>query len=205
MFFVLSSENPLGELLKGLEGLSISFNIFMSAFFISLRYIFGLILIILGILTIFRSRRNYVYKNSRFMAKDDLKNEKFKKSGIVLAGIYINFGFGIIFTYFTLLLVILLDPIPDRFVFSVFINSDVIDPSIVYNYRDINTLSEPFDITLYYGLSIGSFLSFLDIIISIWLILNNASSNLRIQITFLLTGIVGCFFMGFTTFLMLFL
>ncbi|MFX1238606.1 MAG: hypothetical protein ACFFAS_07995 [Promethearchaeota archaeon] len=122
-----------------------------------------------------------------------------------MAGIYINIGIGIIFTYFTLLLVILLEPIPDRFIFIMFTDNNVIDPNIIYNIRDIETLSEPFDKTLYYLLSIGSFLSFLDIIVNLWLILNNGGSNLRMQITLLLTGIVGCFFTGFTTFLMLFL
>lgn len=204
MYSFLSSNNPFGELIEGLEAFSIIFNTFMSAFFICVKYVFGLILIVLGFLTIFKSRRNNNFKNPRFIA-NDANHNRFKKSGIVLAGIYINIGIGIIFTYFTLLLVILLEPIPDRFIFIMFTDNNVIDPNIIYNIRDIETLSEPFDKTLYYLLSIGSFLSFLDIIVNLWLILNNGGSNLRMQITLLLTGIVGCFFTGFTTFLMLFL
>ncbi|MBN1802757.1 MAG: hypothetical protein JW891_14710 [Candidatus Lokiarchaeota archaeon] len=200
-----STTNPFDEFMKGVEGFSISFNTFISIFFISIRYIFGAILIILGVLTIYRSRISPYFKEKQYSPQYKKNGEKFRKSGIILAVFYINIGFGIIFTYFTLLLVILLDPIPDRLIFSLFMNSSVIDPSKVYNFSDINSISEPFDKSLYFILSIGSFLSILDIVLSLWIIFNKSHSNLRTQIILLIIGIIGCFLTGFTTAFMLFL
>jgi len=69
---------------------------------------------------------------------------------------------------------------------------------------DINKVVYPYEKTIYYGVAIASFISILDITISLWQIINNRR-DVKKSLLSLIGGIVTGIMTGFTTCLPLFL
>ena len=95
-------------------------NIF-SILFVFLKYILSFILIILGILILFRFKKNYSKYNVNTFQNNLDEKIVVKLSHMVLGVLYIIFGIGILSNLLTYFLIWVLDPIPDRYLF-VFIN-----------------------------------------------------------------------------------
>ena len=93
----------------------------------------------------------------------------------------------------------MLDPLPDRFIFS-FINfHDDIDPLVMNRIMDINSAIYPHEQTIYYCVSLASFGAIIDIIISIWYLVNTVPFNPKFFFTLLIGGITTGMLAGFTT------
>jgi len=102
-------------------------------------------------------------------------------------------------------LLVVLDPLPDRLIFNFISFSGMMDPFGLNNISDISKVVHPYEKTIYYGVSIVSFMALLTIIISLWQIINKERTITKKSIVSLMSGIVMGVLSGFTTCLPLFL
>ena len=161
-----------------------------------LKYIFVFILLFIGILTLTRLRG--VYRDSRLKGVEKEK-DLFLKPRLIMGCAYLVLGFGIMFNYITYFLIWILDPLPDRLIYS-FIDFSGIDPFYMNRIIDINASLYPHEQTIYYCFAFGSIMSLLDILLSLWYLINNNRiiNNPKNIITCLIFGVVGCILFGFT-------
>ena len=110
------------------------------------------------------------------------------KPRLSMGCVYIVLGFGILFNYITYFLIWILDPLPDKLIYN-FIEFSGIDPFYMNRIIDINASQYPHEKTIYYCFSLGSILSLLDILLSLWYLINNNRiiNNPRRTFEFLIT------------------
>jgi len=198
----------LEGLIDGLMNFCVIFNEFMEVLFPLLKY--GLIIILFGVgyLTI----RMYRGANKGSRQKEtDMNGEKkplanrLKEPHVILGIIYFALGFGILLGWVTQAFIIVLDPIPDAFVFR-FINfSGWIPAEELGRIQDPNLAIYPYEITIYYGVSFFSFLGFASLILGMRFMILYANKSHTTSLKMFITGLIDCVFMGFTTFMPLFL
>ncbi|MFX0033575.1 MAG: hypothetical protein ACFE9P_12995 [Candidatus Hermodarchaeota archaeon] len=170
----------------------------LSIMFIFLKYILSFILIILGVIVLFRFKKNYskygmnAYQNNL----DEKLVARF--SHVILGTFYIIFGVGILSTILTYFLIWVLDPIPDRFIF-IYINSiGVFSPWNLNGIIEIGSLTS-IERLIFYAISLGSFFSLLEILVSIWLIVSYNRFYIKTAIINLIVGFFIGILTGFTT------
>ncbi|MHA1805515.1 MAG: hypothetical protein ACTSU4_13440 [Promethearchaeota archaeon] len=147
-----------------------------------------------------------IYINER-LSPDHFKNENQLKNARIFTGVlYLFFGFGIMFNYFTFFLIFLLDPLPDKIFFE-FINfHGMIEPRTLNRIEDVETALYPHEKTIFYAIAFFSFLSFAQIVacfhyLTIGLKKDHVSKALKLLISAVMEGILA----GFTTFMPLFI
>ncbi|MBD3343025.1 MAG: hypothetical protein GF353_28265 [Candidatus Lokiarchaeota archaeon] len=190
--------------MNGVENWCTQFNLFMLTFFIFLKYIFVLIMFSVGFLTLYKIRGIYLRTRQE---KIDPEEDRLKKPRLVLGFFYIFMAFGILFDFFTYFLIIVLDPLPDRFVF-LFINfNGDLDPYISNRFENIEKCKYPHEKTIYYSIALCSFFFTLNLILSIWYLINNnrVISNPRKVMYNTIYSVSGTILFGCTTFLPFFL
>ena len=199
----LSIDDILNDIIGGLENWCIAFNNFFLIFCKYMKYIFVFIILSVGILTLLRLRG--VYRQSRLVGKDN-EADPFIKPRLILGCSYIVLGFGILFNYITYFLIWILDPLPDRLIFN-FISFSGIDPFYLNGIIDISISQFPHEKTIYYCFSFGLLISILDILLSLWYLINNNRLiiNPRKTLAFLISGVGGGILFGFNTCLPFFL
>lgn len=199
----LSAENVFKDIIGGLENWCIVFNNFFLIFCGYLKYIFVFIILTIGIFTLLKLRG--VYSQSR-SASTEIKEDYLMKPRLILGCCYVVLGFGILFDYLTYFLLIILDPLPDRLIYN-FITFSGIDPFYLNGIMDISASQFPHEKTIYYCFSYISLTSILDILLSLWYLINNNRiiNNPKRTMIFLFSGIVGGILFGFNTFLPFFL
>ncbi|MFX1460823.1 MAG: hypothetical protein ACFFBT_15295, partial [Promethearchaeota archaeon] len=90
-----------------------------------------------------------------------------KLSHMVLGVLYIIFGIGILSNLLIYFLIWVLDPIPDRYLFT-FINFiGVFNPWGLNGINELSSLT-PLERTIFYTVALGSFFAILEIFVSIW-------------------------------------
>lgn len=200
---ILSLDNVFKDIIEGLENWCIAFNDFFLIFCKYLKYIFVFIILSIGILTLLKLRG--VYRQSRLVGTDK-KKDPFMKPRLILGCFYIVLGFGILFNYFTYFLIWILDPLPDRLMYN-FILFSGIDPYYLNGIMDISASQFPHEKTLYYCFSLGSLLALLQVLISLWYLINNNRliNNPRRTFLWLFTGVMEGILFGFNTCLPFFL
>jgi len=197
--------NPANRFLDGIENWCESFNRFAGAFFWYMKFIFVFILFAVGILTLVKMRGIYRIERTKLAKKEASGENMLQKPRLILGAFYICMGFGILLNYFTYFLIIILDPLPDRFLFD-FVNfSGSIDHNAMNRIEDINAAEYPHEKSIYYCVAIASFGAILDVVISIAFIINNAGKNQRKVIGQLMGGVILGMLAGWTTCLPLFL
>ncbi len=199
----LLAETVFKDIIGGLENWCIAFNNFFLIFCGYLKYIFVFIILIIGIFTLLKLRG--VYSQSRSASTED-KEDYLMKSRLILGCCYVVLGFGILFDYLTYFLLIILEPLPDRLIYN-FITFSGIDPFYLNGIMDISASQFPHEKTIYYCFSYISLTSILDILLSLWYLINNNRiiNNPRRTMIFLISGIAGGILFGFNTFLPFFL
>ncbi|MFX1349304.1 MAG: hypothetical protein ACFE92_11575 [Promethearchaeota archaeon] len=199
---ILSLEDVFRGIVEGLENWCIAFNSFFLIFYKYMKYIFVFIILFIGILTLLRLRG--IYRETRSINTEE--EDYLMKPRLILGCSYIVLGFGILFNYITHFLIILLDPLPDKLIYN-FITFSGIDPFYLNGLSDISTSQFPHEQTIYYCFSFGSLISFLDILLSLWYLINNNRiiNNPRRTIVFLISGVIGGILFGFNTHLPFFL
>ncbi|MDX1797181.1 MAG: hypothetical protein R3255_00895, partial [Candidatus Lokiarchaeia archaeon] len=146
-----------------------------------------------------------VYRQSRLVSKDKL-DDQFIKPRLILGCSYIVLAFGILFNYLTYFLIWILDPLPDRLIFS-FIAFSGLDPYYLNGIMDTSTSQFPHEITIYYCFSFGSLVALLTVLISLWYLINNNRliNNPRKTCIWLINGVIEGILFGFNTCLPFFL
>ena len=195
----------IDQFLPNFDELFIEINSFIELVFGYMKYVFFGILLIIGILTLLSLRGKYFLERIRYSKEEKLANNPMTKPRLILGAFYIVFAFGILLDWFTYFLLVVLDPLPDRFIFNFISLSGIIDPFALNNISDISKAVYPYEITIYYGVAIVSFTALLTITISLWQIINKEGTIAKKSITSLITGIVTGLLAGFTTCFPLFL
>jgi multisubunit Na+/H+ antiporter MnhG subunit len=198
-----SPNNIVDEIIEGLENWCLVFNDYFLIFCKYLKYIFVFIVLFIGVLTLLRLRG--VYRQSRLMGTEK-KDDSFTKIRLVLGLSYIFLAFGILFNYLTYFVIWLLEPLPDKLIYN-FIDFNGINPFDLNGIKDISLSQYPHEKTIYYCFAFGSLISFLDILLSLWYLINSNRliHNPNKALRALICGIFGCILFGFTTYLPFFL
>jgi len=196
--------NPL-QILPNLNDWFVIINEFLELAFFYLKFIFFGILLIMGILTLLSLRGRYFLERLRYNKEEKLANSPLTKPRIILGSFYIVFAFGILFNWFTYFLIIILDPLPDRFIFNYIEFAGIIDPFQLNRISDISLAIYDYEKTIYYGVAILSFVAVLDLMISIWQLINKGGKDTKKTIVTLIGGLILGILSGFTTCLPLFL
>ena len=202
---LLNQNSNVGEtFFGGLEKWCDVFNEFALTFFIFLKLIFVIILITIGVLTLLKLNGIYLKVRTQNIEKSE---DRLKHLRLFMGWTYIFLGLGILFNYLTYFLIWALDPIPDRFIFR-FINfSGNIDPEQINRIENIQASEYSYEKTIYYFIAILSFSFTLNLLLSIWYLINNhrVISKPRAVINNLITSVMGVILFGLTTFLPFFL
>lgn len=173
---MLQSINPRGIMdgvLGGLETGCEMFNRFAFIFFWYLKYVFVVILLSIGILTLMKLRGIYRIERTKLAKKEEEGEFPLKKIRLTVGGFYIFMAIGILFRYFTYFLMIILEPLPDGLLFEYISVSGIIDPKDMNRIQDLNAAEYPHEKTIYYVIGMISFIALLDVVLSIYLIVNN--------------------------------
>ena len=188
-----------------LEESLVNINGFLEILFGYLKYILGGILIIIGVLTLLSLRGRFFLERLRYKNEEDLSNNPLTIPRLVIGSFYVLFATGIIFDWFTYFLIIVLDPLPDRFLFSFIPFTGIANPFGINSLYDIRQTPIPYEKTIYYSIAIGSFIALLDIVISIWQMSVRDHINEKKTILALIGGLFVGMMTGFTAYLPLFL
>ncbi|MFX0003678.1 MAG: hypothetical protein ACFE9C_01285 [Candidatus Hodarchaeota archaeon] len=200
---LLFTDDVVNDIIAGLENFCIAFNNFFLILCKYLKFIFVFIILSIGILTLLRLRG--VYRQSRLVSKDK-QDDQFMKPRLILGCSYIVLAFGILFNYITYFLIWILDPLPDRLIYN-FIAFSGIDPYYLNGIMDISASEFPHEITIYYCFSFVSLMGLLQILLSLWYLINNNRliNNPSKAFCILISGIMQCILFGFNSSLPLFL
>jgi hypothetical protein len=150
------------------------------------------------VLVLFRFKKNYSkYGLNAYQSNLDEKMVA-RFSHVILGTFYIIFGIGILSTILTYFLIWVLDPIPDRYIF-IYINS-----LGIFSQWNVNGIIEISSLTsierlIFYTIALGSFLSLLEILVSIWLIVSYNRFYIKTAIINLSVGFFIGILTGFTT------
>jgi hypothetical protein len=188
-----------------LEEYLVNINWFLEILFGYLKYILGGVLIIIGLLTLFSLRGKYFLERLRYSKEETLLHSPLTKPRLIIGTFYLIFATGIIFDWFTKFLIIVLDPLPDRFLLIYIQFTGISDPFGINFMSDIKQSPIVYERTIYYGIAIGSFVALLDIVISIWQMSVRDNIEEKKTIIALIGGLAMGMMMGFTTCLPLFL
>jgi len=199
----LRLENLFGDILNALEAWCIEFNKYAIIFFKSIKFIFVLILLMCGILTLLKLRG--IYFKSRLISSENKKGKKslLTKPRLILGSAYIILASGILFNYLIYFLIWALESLPDRLIFNLIPLTDI-NPYITNRITDINSTIYPHEKTFYYVVAMGSFFFTLHLILSIWYFIYK-SRNPRKTMKNLVISVLGVIIFGFTTFMPLML
>jgi len=197
--------NQIIPFLPNFNDIFVEINSFIELFFGYMKYIFFGILLIIGILTLLSLRGKFILERLRYSKEQKLADNPMTKPRLILATFYIVFAFGFLLDWFTFFLLVVLDPLPDRFIFNFITFSGTIDPFGLNNISDISTVVYPYEKTIYYGVAIVSFMALLTITISLWQIINKEGTKPKKAIVSLMSGVVTGLLTGFNTCLPLFL
>ena len=114
----LNTYNLLDDIVIFLEDFCIEFNRYALIYFQFFKYIFVIVLLGCGILTLLKARGIYFKTRAFSSDKNENKVDPLTKPRLIIGTIYIVAGSGILFNYLTYFLIWILDPIPDRLVFN---------------------------------------------------------------------------------------
>lgn len=193
------SNYALDSLLDPLEKICKEFNSFALIFFQYFKYIFVIVLIGCGVLTLLKLR-GYYFKSRSFSAKGDSnKKDLLIKPRLIVGTVYIFIGFGILFNYLIYFFIWFLDPLPDRFIFN-FISLIDIEPFNLNRITDIYSAIYPHEQSIYYIVAMLSFTNTIHVTVSIWYLLYKVR-NPRESIIWLLSMVPGGIIFGFTTYM----
>jgi len=200
---ILSIDYVFNYIIDGLESWCIAFNNLFLILCKYLKYIFVFIILSIGILTLLRLRG--VYRQSRLVSKDN-QEDLFIKPRLILGCSYIVLAFGILFNYITYFLIWFLDPLPDRLIYN-FIAFSGFDPFYLNGIMDLETAIYPHEKTIYYCFSLGSLFALLQVLVSLWYLINNNRliHNPSRAIYALISGVMEGILFGFNTCLPFFL
>ncbi|MHA2269422.1 MAG: hypothetical protein ACXAB8_16610 [Promethearchaeota archaeon] len=201
-FLFKSLQNPIEDLITGLELWCVAFNEFAVIFFGYMKYILAFILLVIGILTLLKFRG--IYGQSRLRGNNYNNNQveehdSLYKPRLIVGTFYIVIASGILLNWFTYFLIIILEPLPDRLIFNFLNFNGDLDPFMMNRIMDINAAIYPHEQTIYYCVALASFGAIVDIMISIWYLVSRVTYNPKLAFGLLIGGVTTGILTGFTT------
>ena len=165
--YSVQSNYMLKDIINILENFCIAFNQYVLIYFTIFKYLFVFLLIGCGVLTLLKARRIYFRFRAISSEKDENKTNSLTEPRLIVGTAYILIGSGILFNYFTYFLIWILDPLPDRLIYS-FIDLIDVDPYAINKNTDISSAIYPHEKTVYYVFSMFSFGHTVHLVLSIW-------------------------------------
>ena len=197
--YSVQSNYILEDIINILENFCIAFNQYALIYFTIFKYLFVFLLIGCGVLTLLKARGIYFRARAFSSEKGENKKNSLMKPRLIVGTAYIVIGSGILFNYFTYFLIWILDPLPDRLIYS-FIDLIDVDPYAINRITDISSAIYPHEKTIYYVFSMFSFGHTVHLVLSIWY-LQFEVKNPRKTILWMFSSVSGCILFGFTTFM----
>ncbi|MHA1762899.1 MAG: hypothetical protein ACTSYC_03955 [Promethearchaeota archaeon] len=147
-----------------------------------------------------------IYLNERLNPYHFKDENKLKNARIFTSVLYLFFGFGIMFNYFTFFLMLVLDPLPDKIIFE-FINfHDMIDPRALSRIEDVEAALYPHEKTIFYATAFISFTAFAQIVACFhYLTKGSKKDHVSTALKLLISSVIDGILVGFTTFMPLFI
>lgn len=176
-----------------------AFNEFALIFFGYMKYILAFILLIIGILTFLKLRGIYFQSRLKGNKKTVEENDSLFKPKLILGTVYIVLASRILLNWFTYFLMIILDPLPNRLIFNFLNFNGDNDPFMMNRIMDINAAIYPHEQTIYYCVALASFGAIVDIMISVWYMVNRVTFNPKMAFGLLIGGVTTGILTGFTT------
>ena len=195
-FSDIFGQNPL--MFEWLNGI-------LEIFFSALKYVLFALLIIMSVLTLLKFRKNYNFFKVNAANKNSPEGFVLKKKQLIGGIVYMVLAFGILFDYITYFMLIILDPIPDRFALQLLNNFGVFNPWALDGVINMSNFVSPIETTVYYIFTVASLICFVEVLVSIWLILSENIFHIKKVFLHLFAWIFMGFLFGFTTFLPLLL
>ena len=195
-FSDIFGQNPL--MFEWLNGI-------LEIFFSALKYVLFALLIIMSVLTLLKFRKNYNFFKVNAANKNSPEGFVLKKKQLIGGIVYMVLAFGILFDYITYFMLIILDPIPDRFALQLLNYFGVFNPWSLDGVINTSNFVSPIETTVYYVFTVASLICFVEVLVSIWLILSENIFHIKKVFLHLFAWIFMGFLFGFTTFLPLLL
>ena len=204
-FFLSIPDDPIDDIFGGVSWIFEWFNSISSGFFSALKYVLFLLLIIMSLLALLKFKKNYAIFKLNY--NETSLEEKFmlKKKQFIIGIIYLVLAFGILLDFLTYFMLIILDPIPDRFAFELLNYAGVFNPWALSGVIDTSSFGSPIETTVFYAFTFVSLICFTDILVSLWLIITENIVHIKKAFFSLFFGVFLGFLVGFTTFLPLLL
>ena len=198
----LNREEQYNFIYNPLVDFSILFNDFCETFFFYLKYIFVAFLVFFGIKTLF----NYKFFNSEDYKTQSEYESFFNKLRMFVGIFFIFTGIGIFFNYFLYFLILILEPLPDQYIFDL-LNSANIDHHFIKDFSKIIASNNNYEKTLYYCIALGSFEANLRLILTLFFILSRRKKTIApLKVTLVcVEALIQAILLGFSTYLKLFL
>ena len=159
----------------------------------------------MSVLTFLKFKKNYSIFKSNKANKNLPEGFVLKKKQFIGGIVYMLLAFGILFNFITYFLLIILDPIPDRFALELLNSAGLFTPWALDGVINISNFGSPIEMTAYYAFTIASLICFVEALVSIWLILTENIIHIKKVFLHLFAWIFMGFLFGFTTFLPLLL
>jgi hypothetical protein len=205
-FFLNLSVNQIGDIFGNISWIFNWFNDISSVFFGAVKYLLFLILLTMSLLAFLKFKKHHAIlkvNNSNDMTLE--QKYSMKNKHLIIATVYLVFAFGILLDFLTYFMLVVLEPIPDRFAFQLVNYAGITNPWTLYGVVDPSSLGSPVETMVFYIFTYVSLVCFLDILVSVWLIITENIVHIKKAFFSLFTGVFFGFLVGFTTFLPLLL
>jgi len=201
-------DDIISDIMKGLFQWCEIFNSFSEVLFGLLKYILIFMLFMIGYMTLRKYRgffRGMKLREQYMDEEEKLLKEKLRETSTILGIFYIALGVGILIGYLTHLLAIVLDPIPDAFIFD-FINfAGKIPEENMQRIMNLELAEYAWEKSIYYCIAYSSFLGFVGVIMGLRFMIMYANKTHTTSFKLFIMGLIDCIFCGFTTFMPLFM
>jgi len=201
-------DNFTNDFFEGINNACITINVIWIRFFIIMKY--GLIgmLILIGLLSLFRFRG--AYKGIRIDQLKDYESdkkfaEKVMKTHIFLCVIYFFLGLGILIGFLTRLLIFLIAPYERILILDLINFSGVIPQKYIEGVSSYDNAKTPMEKTIFYGIAFFSFTGLVNMLLGLRFMILYANKSHTTSFRLFLTGATTCILCGFTTFMPIFL
>ena len=205
IFFLSIPEDPISDIIGNISWMFEWFNGILSIFFSALKYVLFALLLIMSILTLLRYKKNYTIFKLNVAGKNLPEGFTLKKKQLVGGIVYMVLAFGILFNFMTFFMLIILDPIPDRFALQLLNYAGVFNPWALDGVIVISNFGSAIEMTVYCVFTVASLICFVEVLVSIWLIISENIIHIKKVFLHLFAWIFMGFLFGFTTFLPLLL
>ena len=204
-FFLSIPDDPIGDIFGSVSWIFEWFNSISSVFFSALKYVLFLLLLIMGILAMLKFKKNYAIFKLNINEKSLEEKYMLKKKQLIIGIAYLVLAFGILLDYITYFMLIVLEPIPDRFALEYLNYAGVFNPWALNGVIDTGSFVSPIEMSVFYIFTFASLVCFIEILVSVWLIITENIIHIKKVFLNLFVWIFIGFLVGFTTFLPLLL